>query len=422
MYDAPISIEHSTTLKIINFAGSLLKKCGIGLFELDADRILTRAAQETGFPFRNDLVREGLGRLIDSIKADSNLNAFGRFSLRSLLQRSAQSRFLIERTFSEHPEVLEESIEEPVFIIGLPRTGTTILQALLSRDPAHRSPLCWECLLPHPAPTPDNYADNHRIDSIRKELDQIFKLVPDFRTKHYIEADSPQECLAVTALNFTSFQFMVEAYVPKYHAWFFHTADQVENLRWHKRFLQFLQSGGVRERRWLLKSSIHLMRLRALFDVYPDARIIMTHRHPGFVVPSVASLMSSMRSLYSDHEDNLRTGRESLHLWADYFERFLLDRRQLDREDRIIDLMFDDFVDDQMGVVERIYKKFRWSLDGETAARMSSFLEQEQKDKHGRHEYSLEQFGVAPAEIEKRYTGYLEFLHNLDKAPARGFA
>ena len=248
----------------------------------------------------------------------------------------AESRFLVEKAIAERPEILEEPITEPVFIIGMPRSGTSILQALLYRDAAHRSPLSWECLLPYPAPTPDDYLDNDRIAAIRKEFDQIFKLVPDFRKKHYMEADSPQECVGVTALNFTSFQYIATAYLPGYHEWFVDEADQLANLRWHKRFLQFLQSGGVRRTRWLLKSPVHLMRLQALFEVYPDARVIMPHRHPSSVVPSLTSLVSSMRSLYSDTESVERTGREQLRLWAGYFDRFLSARREVEpgRPDR----------------------------------------------------------------------------------------
>ena len=422
MYDSPFTIEHSTTLRVINAVGSLIERSGIRLFELDRDRILNKAAEAAGHAYADDLMTEGLDRLIASIKADPGLSAFGKFALRSTVQRAADARFRIEKTMADRPEILDEPIAEPLFIIGLPRSGTTILQALLHRDAAHRSPLCWECLFPHPAPTPENYRNNDRIDAVRSEFDQLFKLVPDFRKKHYMEADSPQECIGVTALNFTSFQFMAQAYLADYREWFTERADQTENLRWHRKFLQFLQSGGVRKPRWLLKSPIHLMRLNALFDVYPDARVIMTHRHPSYVVPSAASLMSSTRSLYSDREEVERTGREQLLLWARYLDRFLRDRQQLNREDQIVDVLFDDFVDDQMSVVRRIYDQFAWRLDAANAARMEEFLHEECKDKHGRHDYSLEMIGVDPSEVERLYRRYLDFLSGQGQAPERRLA
>ena len=411
MPDAAIRVRRPFALRAVNGIGALIERSGRVPFARDSAGIFERAERSTGFVLRDAMAREGLDRLVDSL-ANAGLSTFGRFAVRNTLQRAADARFLVERAIAEDPTVGEESIREPVFIIGMPRTGTTILHALLHLDRNHRAPLSWECLLPHPAPRPEDYRDNDRIDTVRREFDRIFRLVPDFRTKHYMTADSPQECVAVTALNFTSFQYLVQAYMPEYHGWFVN-ADQERNLRWHRRFLQFLQSGGIRRPRWLLKSPVHLMRLRALLTVYPDARVIMTHRHPGRIVPSTASLVSSMRSLYSDHEDTIRTGREQLEIWADYYSRFLYDRRQLDRESRIVDVLFDDFARDQMRVVDSIYARFGWKLHAADRARMAAFVEQERRGRHGVHEYSLEQFGVSPQDIDREYSAYIEFLGSL---------
>ncbi len=361
------------------------------------------------------MFREGLERLVHGLETHARLSTFGRLAARGTVQRSADSRSRVERAFAEHPGIGDEQVQAPVFIVGMPRSGTTILHALLHLDRDHRAPLSWECLLPHPAPNPDDYEDNERIDTVRKEFDQIFRLVPDFRRKHYMTADSPQECIGITALNFASFQYLPMAWLPEYHDWFANS-DQVKNLRWHRRFLQFLQSGGVPSRRWLLKSPVHLMRLRALFEVYPDARVIVTHRHPADVVPSVGSLVSSMRSFYSDHEDTLRTGREQLLIWADYFARFLRDRRELDREEQMVDIFFDDFVKDQMSVVDAIYSRFDWDLRPEDRDRMERFLRQERRGKHGVHEYSRDQIGTTRTEIDNEYVHYLAFLETLRSA------
>ena len=419
MQDNPIALPHPKALRAANAIGHWMARCGIKLFEPDRQRLLAKAAKAAGHAYANGPMTEGLDRLIASVKTDAKLNVFGKFAINNLLQRAADGRFRVERTIAENPQILDEPIREPVFIIGMPRSGTTILQALLSLDTAHRSPLCWECLLPHPAPTPADYGDNDRIDAVRKEFDRLQMLVPDFRKMHYMEADSPQECIGVTVLNFTSFQFMAQAYLGSYSEWFLEDADQTENLRWHRRFLQFLQSGGVRSERWLLKSPVHLMRLKALYDVYPDARIIVTHRHPARVVPSAASLMSTTRSLFSEHETIERTGREQLHLWARYFDRFLEDRRQIDGGEQMVDVLFDDFATDQMAVVRRIYDQFGWQLDADSTARMEAFLRREPKDGHGRHEYSLAMIGVQPAEIETHYRDYLAFLNGLIEARGR---
>ena len=412
MTDASIRLVRPAAFRAANATGSLLQRCGLSLVSLDPSAILDRARHASGFAFDDPMLSEGLDRLVRSLESEARLSLFGRFAMRRTLQRATESRFRVELALAERPEIADEEIRDPVFILGAPRSGTTILHALLHLDRDHRAPLSWECLLPYPAPRPSDYEDNTRIDTVRREFDRIFRLVPDFRKKHYMTADSPQECLAITALNFTSFQFLAQAYLPAYHQWFVH-ADQERNLRWHRRLLQFLQSGGVRRPRWLLKSPVHIMRLDALFAVYPDAKVIVTHRDPGYIVPSTASIISSMRSLYSDHEETTRTGREQLRIWAAYFDQFLRDRQRLARESQIFDVLFDDFVGHQMGVVESIYARFGWELRPDDRRSMERFLREEPRGKHGVHEYSLEQIGVTAAEIEREYANYRDFLKSL---------
>ncbi len=184
-------------------------------------------------------------------------------------------------------------------------------------------------------------------------------------------------------------------------------------MRFHKRFLQYLQSGGVTADRWLLKSPVHLMRLPEIFEVYPDALIIMTHRDPSKVVPSVTSLISSLRSLYTDDEDLHHTGKEQAKIWSSYFNRFLESRKKLNKEDQIIDIQFEDFVKDQMGSVKNIYDKFGWELSYPTKEKIQKFLTNNPKDRHGIHNYSLEDFGLNEAEIEFLFKDYNNFLSQL---------
>ncbi|MDE0453073.1 MAG: sulfotransferase [Gammaproteobacteria bacterium] len=414
MTEASIRLGRPAAFRAANATGSLLQQCGLSLVSLDPGAILDRARRVSEFAFNDPLAEEGLNRLVRSFESEAHLSLFGRFAIRRMLQRAAESRFRVERAFADHPEIAGEEIRDPVFILGAPRSGTTILHALLHLDRDHRAPLSWECLLPYPAPRPADYEDNTRIDTVRREFERIFRLVPDFRKKHYMTADSPQECLAITALNFTSFQFLAQAYLPAYHEWFAH-ADQVRNLQWHRRLLQFLQSGGVRRPRWLLKSPVHIMRLGALFEVYPDAKVIVTHRDPEYIVPSTASIISSMRSLYSDHEDTTRTGHEQLRIWADYFNQFLRDRQRLARESQIVDVLFDDFVRNQMGVVESVYDRFGWELHADDRGSMERFLRNEPRGKHGVHEYSLAQIGLTEADLDREYADYRDFLKSLER-------
>ena len=409
-----LHIKRSSMLKGINGFGKTLKKLGLDPFKLDADAIIAKARQQAKFhapmPGHTEI---GLRKLISSIKEDAGVNPFGALAAKTLFERTLFGRFKVEQVLAENPDIEKAEIKEPLFIIGMPRTGTTILHAMLHKDPAHRSPLAWECLLPYPPATPETFHENPQIRRVAKDFEQLFKLVPDFQIKHYMDATEPQECLSINALDFNSFQPLAQFYLYSYHQWFLNEADKLETMRFHKRFLQYLQSGGVKAERWLLKTPVHLMRLPELFEVYPDARIIMTHRHPAKVVASTASLISSIRSLYGDKEDPARTGHEQAEIWSTYFGRFMESRKKLNKEDQIIDIKFDDFIKDQTGIAEKIYNRFGWELSQETKKEFKKFIDLNPKDKKGVHLYSLQDFGLNEKDINRQFAEYIDFLSQL---------
>jgi hypothetical protein len=413
-------IQRSSMLNTINGIGYFFRKAGFDFFKLNADRIIQKARKKAAFDVELPFAEEGLRKLVDSINNDSQPNPFGALAVKGLMERTLYGRYKVEKAILQNPDILNEEIEEPVFIVGMPRSGTTILHALLHEDPAHRSPLAWECLLPHPVPSPENYNNNDQLRTVKKEFGHLFKLVPDFQRKHFMDADTPQECISINALDFNSFQFFAQLYLSSYLEWFNHHADRLATMRFHKRFLQYLQSGGVKSKRWLLKSPVHLMRLPELFEVYPDARIIMTHRHPFELVPSTASLISSVRSLYSDYESPERTGEEQAKIWSLYFNRCLDALKKLEKHDQIIHIRFEDFVSNQVETANDIYRQFNWELSHDVQQRFSHFLTENPKDKYGRHTYSLADFGLKEKEINKLYAGYIDFLNNLYSSPSYG--
>ncbi len=412
--DQPFSIQRTRMLNTINRMGKGLSAIGLDPFRLKTDSIIKKAKKNAGYSQRiPDNIIIGMNKLVDSINQEARPNPFGKLAVKTLFERTLTQRLLIDQFIKQNPDVVQDDIKEPIFIIGMPRTGTTILHALMHEDPQNRSPLAWECLLPYPAPTPDNFKNNTQLHTVQKEFGQLFKLVPDFKKKHHMEADSPQECLGINAFDFNSFQTAAQLYIPSYMNWFLNASDQLGTMQFHKRFLQFLQSGGVKGERWLLKSPVHLMRLKEIFEVYPDAKIIMTHRTPTKVVPSAASLVSSVRSLYSDHEDPLRTGKEMSEIWSQYFNLFLEARRKLDKEEQIIDLKFEDFVGNQLEVVKKIYQRFNWKLSDEAQQNMEMFLARNPKDKYGAHQYTLEDFGLNDSDINEQFKDYNSFLNTL---------
>lgn len=410
-----VFIERSRGLNIMNGAGKFLNRLGFPIYNLDARSIVKKAKKDANYAgeVSNELI-VGLEHLVHSINKESRINAFGSIALKGLLKRTLTSRLKVEQSLHDNPDILQSKIIAPVFIIGMPRTGTTILHSLLHEDVNHRSPLAWECLLPSPVPEPSTFSDNPQLNTIKKEFGQLFKLVPDFQKKHHMTAESPQECIGITALDFNSFQTCAQVYIPSYLKWFAEESDQLQTMRFHRRFLQYLESGGVRSERWLLKTPVHMMRLSALFEVYPDAKIIMTHRDPAKVVPSAASLISSVRSLYSDYEDPARSGVEQLDFWKMSFDRFMADRAQLNKENQILDLHFNDFVQDQMACVDKIYSYFDWSLDDASRSKMKDFLASNPKGKHGSHEYCLEDFNLTQSQVSEEFKEYYSFLDKMN--------
>lgn len=408
-----LRVQRTSMLNIINGTGYALRSVKLDPFKIDADKIIVKAKKRSGFNGSLPKAEDGLRRLVKSIVNDGKPNPFGALAVKGLLERILYGRYKIEQEMAKNPRIENQKINQPVFIIGMPRTGTTILHAILHQDSAHRSPLAWECLLPYPAATPENFRDNAQLHTVEKEFSQLFKLVPDFRKKHYMEADAPQECLGITALDFNSFMFSAQLYLKSYMDWFYEGSDMLGTMRFHKRFLQYLQSGGVKGERWLLKSPVHIGRLPEIFEVYPDAKFIMTHRGPADIVSSTASLISSVRTLYSDKEDPNVTGDEQSKFWSGYFDRFIEDRKRLNREDQIIDLKFEDFVADQIGTIRKIYDRFEWDLTDEAVKNFETFLDKNPKDKHGKHEYSLDAFGLKQDVVNQQFSKYLEFYENL---------
>jgi len=409
-----IAIQRSSMLNTINIVGNVFRKVGLDPFKLDTKKIISKSVKQADY--YGDIpenISLGLEVLIDSIKREARVNPFGSLAMKGLLERTLYGRLKMEQVISANPSITKTSIKEPLFIVGMPRTGTSILHALLHEDEAHRSPLAWECLIPYPVPVPETRDDNPSLNVIKKEFGQLFKLVPDLRKKHYMEYDAPQECIGINMLDFNSFQVLAQLNVPTYLDWFMNHADRLGTMRFHKRFLQYMESGGIKSERWLLKTPIHMMRMKELFEVYPDAKVIMTHRHPSKVVPSAASLISSVRSIYSNYEDVEKSGLEQCKMWSDCINRFLRDRKELGKEDQIIDLKFEDFVGDQMGSVKKIYQKFNWNLTKDSESNMMKFLAANPKDKHGVHNYSLEHFGLNEEIINQEYKDYIKTLEKL---------
>ncbi|MGB8329564.1 MAG: sulfotransferase [Polyangiales bacterium] len=396
---------------LINQLGRLANAMGIHLVTLDEKRLLEKAMRKArSSDFGGDDFREGLRRFLHSAESEADLSLLGRLMVQRYTVDNLANRLRLVDWRKKHPEIANEEIVAPLFIVGLPRTGTTILHALLEQDPANRSPLFWEVQFPVPPATPQTWNDDPRIAEDEKILRQLYRLVPGFEAMHPMGATMPQECVAVFTMCFMSEQLQVQFDVPSYQAWL-DEQDMHPTYEFHKRFLQHLQSGGVRGGRWVLKSPAHLHLIDTLVDVFPDARIIHTHRDPLEVCASVASLTAALRGASTDVIDLEAIGRQQLAWWAKLIEKSLEQRKRLaHRSEQFFDVKMSETVADPLDVVRRMYAHFGYPLTAEVEARMLAFMGDHTRDKHGLHSYSPTDFGIDPERDRGPFEDYIDYF------------
>jgi hypothetical protein len=381
----------------------LLEKTGISCTPFRTVDLIETAKHRCGFDdFGHGDFFEAISRLLESCQRESRLNLIGRIALRSDLLHTLCSRLLMERDRQLYPGITRQEIREPLFIVGLPRSGTTLLHTLLAADPEHRVPLTWEVMTPSP-PTHDN--ERRRIQRATQRCNCLNWLAPTFRHVHAVGAELPQECVGLMAPSFMSDQFDTMYYVPSYRAWFFRQ-DLLPAYEYHRRFLQHLQfHRGAR--RWILKAPTHMSALPTLLSVYPDALFVQTHRAPLEAMASVSSLITILRRVFSDAVDPFVVCRDAILYWSQTLDTFLQERDRLPRK-RICDLDFLEIRRDPIAAIRHIYQHFGWLLSPETEQRMRVVLARQPREQYGNHRYDLSQFGFDPAEGARAFAAYCE--------------
>jgi len=398
------------SLRAINAAGRGLEALGLRLPRLDEARLLAAARKKTGLTnFGSSHFRTGLGTLIESLETEAKLNQLGRIIAQRQILDLLCVRLQLLDYWEKHPEIAEEKIERPLFVLGFPRTGTTIMHYLLAQDPAHRTPVTWEVAKPVPAPENSTYDSDPRIARVERDQNAILHLAPNFESMHPSGARLPTECLAITAYEFYSLQFEVIFNIPSYQKWY-HEQNPSEAYAFHRQFLRHLQWHCPGER-WVLKTPAHLRTLESLLAEYPDALIVQTHRDPLAIMPSISSLVHCLRCTSSELVDGAEIGRQQLEQWAAALDHSIQTRtKKANQSNQFFDIHFDEVLEDSVACARRIYTHFAlpWSADIES--RMQSFLSDNERHKHGVHRYTLEMFDLSPEVIEKRFARYREYF------------
>ncbi|WP_037360859.1 sulfotransferase family protein [Amycolatopsis orientalis] len=347
---------------------------------------------------------EGLRVLLDSYADEADLTPYGNKVHRAFLRGALVARLLSEASWKQHPQHADVPIERPVFVTGLPRTGTTALHRLLTEDPAHQGLEVWLTEMPQPRPPRETWPANPVFQAIQAGYEQHHVEHPEFMGLHHMSADQVEECWQLLRQSLKSVSYECLAHVPGYSRWL-DGQDWTDAYRRHRRNLQLigLPDAG---RRWVLKNPSHLFALDELLAVYPDALIVQTHRAPSTVIASVCSLTEQASEGWSDTFRGEVVGRSQLDLWARGAEQFAAARAK-HRPAQFFDVQYEDFVADPIGTVESVYQHFGLELAPRARAAMTTLHERSRSgEAKPRHRYDLGGFGLTAGEVDERFAGY----------------
>ncbi len=359
------------------------------------------ASEVTGLAdFGPDDYSDGLAVLVSSCARDADLTPRGGRVMRAMLRGALAARLVSEAAWRAHPEYAQVRIDRPLFVTGLPRTGTTALHRLLTADPAHQGLQLWLAEAPQPRPPRATWAANPVFQYIQAGCERHHAEHPEFMGVHYMAADQVEECWQLLRQSMRSVSWECLAHLPSYSAWL-RGQDWTGPYRRHRRNLQLigLPDAG---RRWVLKNPSHLFALDALLRVYPDALVVQTHREPGTAIASVCSLAAQASAGWSTTFTGAVIGRYQLELWASGLERFSAERARHDPA-RFFDVHYDDLVTDPVGTAEAVYAHFGLPFSGDAADAMRALTVHDTA--RSAHRYTLADFGLTAADVGARFAG-----------------
>lgn len=381
----------------------------------DRDALLAEARATMGLEGRGadgfgaDGFLEPLDVLLPALEREAELTVLGRWITRRFLLRLLEVRAQTVAYVRDDPGVADEEVREPVFIAGAPRTGTTILHALLAQEPGTRVPEGWELLRPVPPPDPMSFPDDARVALADRELRRPALVVSGLDAIHEYGGRMHKECVSSMSFEFRSEEFTARYRVPSYVAWLA-DCDMRPAYEWHRLVLQILQRryDGAR---WVLKSPVHMHSLPTLLAVYPDARIVFTHRDPLAVLGSVTSLIATMRYAHSDAVHFADVGSYHADLYGRSLDRLvdLSESGALDAA-RIHHTHYAGFMADPLGTMATVTDALGRPLTSDTRDAMRSYLAANQQGAKGEHRYSFDDLGLDRDAERKRFDRYQSYF------------
>jgi acyl transferase domain-containing protein/thioesterase domain-containing protein/acyl carrier protein len=374
--------------------------------KLSQSFLLEAAQQKTRLDdFGDSRFLAGLEKLIEAVNNEAKLHPMGQKFMQELIIRLLVNRLRIQAEFKRHPAILKTPIEQSLFILGLPRTGSTYLHNLLCQDPSVRWLHLWEAYIPYPSPDPKNYTTDPRIKQTQDAFKNYEFFTPESTAMHHYDACGPEECVWLLQNDFACTSFSFLAHIPSYTAWL-QEQDMTPVYDYYRQQLQLLDWKFSSDR-WILKNPFHLGDLAALEAMFPDACFIHTHRDPARVLASYCRLIENLRPVYSDRLDKKAIGQEMLGILSHQMQQGMKARASIAIQ-RICDIDFSNLVRDPIGTVHQIYHYFGYELSQGMKQNLQQYISNNPRYKHGKYNYSLEEFDLDTDRISETFGDYIE--------------
>lgn len=381
----------------------------LGLFEapLVAEELIALARRRTGLSdFGNEPFEEALSVLLEAYDREAALNIFGRFAARWDVLRFLGNLLRLRDAELRDPAIVEQEIPSPIFIAGLPRSGSSFLHNILAQDPDTLAPLTWEMIYPQPQGRQRRGRDR-RPEKVDRQIARFARLAPELSKAHPMSAYSTQECTEITAHIFQSLRMDTTHHIPTYRRWLDLTGHRAA-YRFHRRFLQHLrrQKGPGR---WILKCPDHVFALEAILEIYPDARFVFLHRDPAKVLASVAQLTEVVRRPFARRLDRQALGQQVNEHWLTGAGLMVeADVQGLLKPANVRHLEYRAFVADPFRTVAELYAQFDMPLEGAAAARIKAFIAERPNGGYGQRVQRLEDYGMSAPALREAYRGYMD--------------
>ena len=372
---------------------------------LDAENLMNAAAESAALDDFGDL--EFVEPLKQRLAAAGRYVSFSETGLAAYtagIVNDLVNRLRLMRDLKRHPEILDEDVSDPIVIFGLPRTGTTKLQRMMSADKANHSLLFWKILNFAPFPEAAYGQPDPRIAVGKAACEYTATAHPEILKAHAAYYDQAEEDSYLVGASYEHFVNAVTLSEPEYSSYV--QARPAENAyRYLRTVLQYLQwQEGGKHGPWILKAPVHLGYINTIFSMFPNATLVQTHRDVAIAFASLCHLIELASLMHGDHADPLQIGRDQLRIWEIEWNRNQADRAALTADDRLVDVDYEEIKNDPFPVLEAVYALAGRNLSDAGRAAMAGWQTENRKDRHGRHEYRLEDYGVSRVQVEDAFS------------------